>query len=393
MRVALLSTCAVAVPPRGYGGTELVVAELARALDALGHEVTVFATGDSRPAGELRYRFERPVWPPNELAELRHAAFAFGHVTAEAAAGRPYEIVHVHQAPSIAFAGLVDAPFVLTLHHHRDESLLDHYLDYRDLAGVTFVAISARQAALVPELEVPHVVHHGIDPSHHALGRGDGGYCAFLGRYASEKGPHLAVEAALAAEVPIRLGGRPHWPDRDYAERHVFPRLAAAGERARDLGELGPAAKLELLQGARALLFPIAWEEPFGLVMIEAMLVGTPVIALRAGSVPEIVEEGITGFVVSDVAAMAARLRALAGFDRARCRARALERWTATRMARDYLSVYECARRRARARPSTLWPREGAPPRPSRLPTSGGDPPREPRRVEPASRAARTSGA
>lgn len=375
MRVALLSTCAVAVPPRAYGGTELVVAELARALVDQGHDVTVFATGDSRPAGELRYRFEHPVWPPDELAELRHASFAFGHVAAEAKAGRRYDVVHVHQAPSIAFAGFVDAPVVLTLHHHREEALLDHYLDFRDLAGVGFVAISRRQAELVPELRVGDVVHHGIDPSRHELGQGDGGYCAFLGRYAAEKGPHAAVDAALAADVPIRLGGRPHWPDQPYAERELFPRLAQAGARAQDLGELGPDAKLSLLQGARALLFPIAWEEPFGLVMIEAMLVGTPVIAFRAGSVPEIVDEGITGFVVKDVDEMAARLRALAPgsggerFDRARCRAHARSRWTAARMARDYLRVYEAASRRPRARLGSLWPRPGEGPRPTLRPS------------------------
>jgi glycosyltransferase involved in cell wall biosynthesis len=370
MRIALLSTCAIAVPPKGYGGTELVAAELAGALVSLGHDVTVFATGDSRPAGELRFRFAAPVWPPDDLAELRHAAFAFSHVAAEAARGRPYDVVHAHQAPAIAF-GVMDAtPLVLTIHHDRDASLTDFYADFPE---VTFVGISRRQASRLPELHVRHVVHHGLDPARYAPGRGEGGFVAFLGRLSEQKGPHAAIDAAVQARLEIRLAGRPHWNDREYYEGQVLPRIAASDGLAREIGEVAHDAKLELLRGARATVFPIDWEEPFGLVMIESMLVGTPVIAFRRGSVPEIVEEGITGFVVDDAAEMSARLRSLERFDRERCRARAVERWNSTRMARDYVRIYEeISRRPRRAAGSTTRALSTGP---SRLPPS--EPPDE----------------
>lgn len=342
MRVALVSTCAVAVPPKGYGGTELVVAELAKMLTRRGHEVTVYATGDSEPGTELRYKFATPIWPPDEGSELRHAAFAWREIARGA-----FDVVHVHQAPSIALGALVPGvPLVATLHHCRDPALIDFYLDFRE---TTFVAISRRQADLVPELAVRHVVHHGLDPGHYPAGDGDGGYCAFLGRIAPEKAPHLAIDAALAAGVPLHIGGAPHPCHAQYFDAEVAPRLACAGPAVRCLGPVGLASKVTLLGGARALLFPVEWEEPFGLVMIESMLVGTPVVAFARGSVPEVVEDGVTGFIVKDVREMAARLRALDRFDRAKCRARAVERWSSARMGRDYERVYEEAAREKRA--------------------------------------------
>ncbi|GAC1537031.1 MAG: glycosyltransferase family 4 protein [Polyangiales bacterium] len=370
MRIALLSTCAVAVPPKAYGGTELITAELAKSLVSLGHDVTVYATGDSRPAGKLRFRFTRPVWPPNDLAELRHAAFAWNHIAAQQAT-RPFDVIHTHQAPSLAFATMHATPTLLTLHHERDPSLLDFYLDFPD---VRYVAISRRQAELAPEMRVEHVVHHGLDPALYDAGDGEGGYCAFLGRVAQEKGLHFAIDAALAAEVPLKIGGKPHWKDKAYFEREVQPRLTAAGAKVESLGEVSHAPKVELLRHARALLFPIDWEEPFGLVMIEAMLVGTPVIAFARGSVPEVVEDGVTGFVVRDVAEMAARLREVGNIDRKRCRERAQERWSSLRMAKDYVKIYEQAIR-ARRRPALrMWgvgpdAADGAP-RPSSLPSA-----------------------
>ena len=368
MRIALLSTCAVAVPPKAYGGTELITAELAKSLVTLGHDVTVYATGDSHPAGTLRYRFPRPVWPPDDLAELRHAAFAWHHIAAHQPA---FDVVHTHQAPSLAFAAMFPAPTVLTIHHARETSLLDFYLDFPD---VHYVAISRSQADLVPEMNVQSVVHHGLDASLYRPGTGDGGYCAFLGRLAEEKGPHVAIDAAMRAGVPLQIGGKPHAPDQSFFDREVKPRLDRAGARVTWLGEVSHAPKTELLRGARALLFPIDWEEPFGLVMIEAMLVGTPVIAFGRGSVPEVIEEGVTGFVVRDAEAMAARLAQIGTFDRKRCRARAEERWSSLRMARDYVAVYERAMRaRKGAVPLRMWGQgagtaEGAP-RASSLPS------------------------
>ena len=329
LQIALVSTTAVATPPTAYGGTELIVGELARGLVELGHHPTVFATGDSRCAGVLRWAIERPVWPPDTLTELRHAGFAW----AEIAAGS-FDVVHVNHPFALPFARLVGRPTVMTVHHHREDAFAEHYASYPEVA---FNAISKTQRELSPHIPFRAVIHHGLSVDAYPEGAGAGGYCAFLGRFAPEKAPHLAIDAAKNAGVPIRLGGEAHPPARAYFEREVLPRL---GPGVDCLGEVGAARKISLLRDAACLLFPIQWEEPFGLVMIEAMLVGTPVIGFSRGSVPEVIDEGVTGHVVRSVDDMVDRIRTIATFDRQRCRARARERWSSLRMAREYVALY-----------------------------------------------------
>ncbi len=333
-----MSTPFVAVPPAAYGGTELVVHELARALEGLGHEVAVFATGDSAVPG-LRALFPTPVWPPNAYAEVLHARFAAREI---AAAG--FDVVHLHTPAALAFADELGAPVVYTLHHAHDEALARFYAF---APPALRVAISRRQA----ELEDPqprHVVHHGLSPALYPEPprRADDGYAFFLGRLAWCKGPEVAVEAARRAGLELVIAGRPHedgapagWDAtlaRALRERHVTW-----------IPEAGLADKRRLLAGARALLVPIRWEEPFGLVMIEAMLAGCPVIAFARGSAPELVEDGVTGVVVEDAREMAAALRLARTIDRAACQARARARFSAARMAADYLRVYRAAARGA----------------------------------------------
>jgi glycosyltransferase involved in cell wall biosynthesis len=355
MKIALISTCALATPPHKYGGTELVVAELAKGLLELGHQVTTFATGDSKVAGRLRYHFRTPIWPPNERAEGRHADHAWRAI---AGALHDYDVVHLNHGAALPYPLLVSLPTVLTIHHARVAETIDHYRAFPDVA---YVAISRRQAALLPELSIRRVVHHGLDPARYPAGAGKGGYVAFLGRFSAEKAPHLAIDAARAAGVPVRLGGTYHEVAADYYKRELEPRLRLPGVQA--CGELAHDAKVELLRGASAMLFPIEWEEPFGLVMIESMLVGTPVIGFRHGSAPEVIEEGVTGFLVDSAAEMAQRIAELSHFDRARCRERAQARWSALRMAREYAELYaEIARPSLRlpARPPTLRAQAGA---------------------------------
>jgi glycosyltransferase involved in cell wall biosynthesis len=342
MRIALLSTCAVTVPPRAYGGTELVVAELAKMLTRAGHHVTVFATGDSDPEADLRWHFPTAVWPPSDTVELRHAAHAWRSISLE---DPPFDVVHAHQAPAVSFSLVCPTPTVLTLHHDRVDSFTEYYADF---PSVTYVAISQRQAELVPELPIRHVVHHGLDIDRYDAGDGRGGWLAFVGRFAPEKGAHVAVDAALAAGLPLCMGGKPHWVNEHYFEAELRPRFELAGKRVRWLGEVAFDQKRELLQGARATLFPIHWEEPFGLVMVESMLMGTPVIAFARGAAPEVVDEGVTGYLVHDVREMVDRIRRVGSLDRARCRERARERFSSRRMARDYEQVYEDAILRAR---------------------------------------------
>jgi glycosyltransferase involved in cell wall biosynthesis len=334
MRIALVSTCAVATPPTGYGGTELVIAELAREYVRLGHDVTVYATADSACAGRRRALFPRPVWPPCELAELRHVEFAWRDV-----ATRGFDVVHVNQAVALPFARFVTGvPVVHTIHHDRWPAATVHYHAYPE---INYVAISRRQAELVPEVPVRRVIYHGLDPRAYPAGDGRGGYAAFVGRFAQEKAPHLAIDAAVRAGVPLRLAGRPHHVDHAYHAREVEPRLQRHAGRVWYVGELVHEPKAELLCGALALLFPIDWEEPFGLVMIEAMLAGTPVIAFPRGAAPEVIDDGVTGYLVRKVDEMAARLRDIDALDRGRCRQRAIERFSAQRMASRYLELYE----------------------------------------------------
>jgi glycosyltransferase involved in cell wall biosynthesis len=354
MKVALVSTCSLATPPTKYGGTELVVAALAKGLTQLGHRVTVFATGDSTVAAGVRHLFAAPVWPPDSLAELRHAAFAWSMIARER-----FDVVHLNHASGLPFTIFDPTPALATIHHERVEALVDHYAAYPQVA---LVAISARQAALSPEIAIRATIHHGLDPSMYPAGAGAGEYCAFLGRFAPEKAPHLAIAAARSAGVSLRLGGEAHPCDREYFERDVRPLLRSGIEW---VGEVDHRAKLSLVGDARALLFPIQWEEPFGLVMIESMLTGTPVISFPCGSAPEVVEDGVTGFLVRSVDEMADRIGRLDSIDRRRCRARAQERWGHLRMAREYLALYRelAARRRETFTP----PKKGA--------TSHGGPP------------------
>jgi glycosyltransferase involved in cell wall biosynthesis len=331
--IALLSTTAVSTPPEAYGGTELVVGELAQALADLGHRPTVFATGDSRCAGVLRWAIERPVWPPDTLTEVRHAGFAWSEIAAGS-----FDVVHVNHAAALPFCDLVRLPTVATVHHDREDSLRLHYASY---PNVSYAAISRRQLELSPDIPFDAVIHHGLSIDRFPAGSGAGGYCAFLGRIAAEKAPHLAIDAARRAQKLLRLGGEAHVVAKSYFECEIAPRLARAGVEW--LGEVGGDRKLSLLCEAECLLMPVQWEEPFGLVMIEAMLVGTPVIAFRRGSVPEVIDEGVTGYIVQSVDEMADRICAVATFDRQRCRTRARERWSARRMADEYVELYRHA--------------------------------------------------
>ena len=335
MKVALVSTSATPVPPPAYGGIECFVGTLAHGLVDRGHDVVVYATGDSRPAGRLRVHFARPIWPPDASAEREHAQFALRDVATFAP-----DIVHVNLPDALIPARGATCPLVATLHGPPVPHLPRAYV----CNDATCVAVSRRQARLLRELRGRLVViPHGLDPMHFPPGSGDAGYCAFLGRIGPEKAPHLAIDAAREAGVPLRIGG-PHWSgvrryDRYFADEFA-PRLTHASPQATWLGELDHGEKIALLRGASALLFPLGWEEPFGLVMIEAMLVGTPVVAFARGSAPEVVDEGVTGYLVDDVHAMAATIRRAARLDRHRCRSRAQRRFGASLMVQRYEALY-----------------------------------------------------
>jgi glycosyltransferase involved in cell wall biosynthesis len=340
MHVAMISTSCVPVPPPRYGGTELVIHELVRALVHRGHRVTVYATGDSKPSGELRSYFQHAVWPPDLHLELIHAHWACFDLLRRR--DRP-DVVHMHTPVALTFAQSLHLPVVYTVHHQREQHFVDFYRYFGD---ADFAMISKRQSELHPEIDHRHVVHHGVDPAAYVPGDGGGGYLAFLGRFAPEKGPHIAIDVARAAGVPLIMAGDVHPHEQLFFEREMLPRLDLDGVRW--IGEADHTMKQTLLGGARATLFPIDWEEPFGLVMIESMLCGTPVIAFKRGSAPEVVENGVTGFIVDTPAEMVRAVRDARSLDRAAIRRRAEMCWSADRMAGRYLQVYERAIARKR---------------------------------------------
>ena len=336
MRIALVSTPFVAVPPKEYGGTELVVSELAEGLIARGHEVTVFATGDSRTSAELRYLYPQAQWPPNAVIDMDHVSWAFREI---AAGG--FDLIHAHSAVALALARLLpEIPLVYTLHHPRDESLSALY---SHVPEAHYVAISEDQRRREVPLPRCEVIHHGLDPARYEWRERAGDYVCFVGRLSRVKGPHTAIDVAARAGVPIRVAGSIHKEDDGpaFAEQEVLPRLSQP--HVEYLGPIGMAVKVPLLRDARALLAPIEWNEPFGLILIEAMLSGCPVVAFPRGSVPELVEEGITGFIVQSAEEMAELIRpggVLDRFDRALCRARAAERFSRDRMVVEHEHLY-----------------------------------------------------
>jgi glycosyltransferase involved in cell wall biosynthesis len=328
----MVSTPFVAVPPPAYGGTELVVHSLARALERTGHEVVVFATGDSR-VERLRAFFHEAVWPPHPYAELLHCRFAAREIQQG-----DFDVVHAHCPALLAFAADLKPPLVYTLHHDA-QPLLARY--YRCIPGIRYVAISARQAQL-SDPPAQDVVHHGLDPELYPVVGPGGDAAFFLGRLSRCKAPDLAVEAAAGAGVRLVVAGKVHESDDDPGWAEVLSR-ALARPHVRWVDGADLAAKRRFFARSRALLVPLRWEEPFGLVMIEALLAGCPVIAFARGAAPEIVEDGRTGFLVSGVREMVAALRRAPRLDRLSIQSRARERFSSVRMAERYLSVYRSA--------------------------------------------------
>lgn len=338
MRIALLAPVALPVPPIGYGGTELVVAELADGLVARGHAVTLFASGDSRTRAELRARYPRAL----ELAGLeddrRIQDFEHAHVAWALSQATAFDVVHDHtKAWGVRLAPQVATPVVTTIHNDLTEGRRALYGAYPAHA---YVAISRAHAARMPELRVVDVVYNGIDlaPTRFRAVKDD--YYLFIGRLDEHKGADVAARLAQALDLPLVMAGRiAH--ERAFFEREVAPWLD--GVRRRYVGEVSGAAKWALYAGARALLFPIQWEEPFGLVMIEAMACGTPVVATRRGSVPEIVVPGETGVIApadADLAALAEAVRAVRDVAPTACRARVERCFSADAMVSAYERVY-----------------------------------------------------
>jgi glycosyltransferase involved in cell wall biosynthesis len=331
MRVGMLAPISWRVPPRHYGPWERVVSLLTEGLVERGVDVTLFATADSVTAARLQAVCPRPLSEDPSLDpkvwESLHIANAFEH-----AGG--FDLVHNHfDFLPLTYCGLVATPLVTTIHGFSSDRIRPVYKRYD--RRTSYVSIS--DADRDPELSYLATVYHGIDLAEFTPVERPGRGLAFLGRIHPDKGVAEAIAIAREVELPLVIAGIVH--DREYFDREVSPYLD--GDRVRYVGSLGPRDRDELLGGALALLHPVRFAEPFGLAMIEAMACGTPVIGFRRGAVPEVIDDGVTGFVVDDVAGGVEAVRRAAGLDRRLVRARVAERFSRDRMVDDYIGVYE----------------------------------------------------
>jgi glycosyltransferase involved in cell wall biosynthesis len=336
MRIAQVAPLYESVPPQTYGGTERVVSYLTDELVRQGHEVTLFASGDSETDAKLVPCAPRSLRLDDEVID----PYARQIVELEAVAARAneFDVIHWHlDYFHFPISRRMATPSVTTLHGRLDIPELQPLYD--EFADMPVVSISNDQRAPLPQANWVATIHHGMPPDELEARLDPGEYLAFLGRISPEKRADRAIEVARRAGMPLRIAAKIDDVDRAYFEERIEPLLEA--DHVEFIGEIDSGAKADFLGRAAALLFPIDWSEPFGLVMIEAMACGTPVIAYRSGSVPEVISDGVNGFVVDDIDGSVAAVERLDSLSRAGCRQVFEERFTAERMARNYVALYE----------------------------------------------------
>lgn len=347
LRIAVVAPLHESVPPKLYGGTERVVSYLTEELVRQGHRVSLFATGDSETTAELRAMWPQGLRLDPDCRDPVAPHLAMLHDVAESA--DEFDIVHFHiDYWHFAVSRLLRLSAVTTLHGRLDNPELAPL--YRRYSDMPVISISDAQRAPLPWARWIGTVHHGLPSRLLTPGPGTGGYAAFVGRMSPEKRPDRAIRIARRAGMPLRLAAKVEKCDVEYFESVVKPLLD--GPDVEFVGEIDERQKQDFLGNAAALLFPIDWPEPFGLVMIESLACGTPVIAFACGSVPEVVCDGVDGRVVRSEEEAVAALADIALVDRAACRASFEDRFTADRMARDYVRLYREVI--ARASPMTL---------------------------------------
>jgi glycosyltransferase involved in cell wall biosynthesis len=342
MRIAQIAPLFEAVPPKLYGGTERVVSSLTEALVDLGHDVTLFASGDSQTSAKLDAPWPRALRLDPDIRDWVATYTLLNEYVAQRA--HLFDVLHFHidYWPNSVFTRL-GVPFVTTLHGRLD--LPEFAAVYRMFPTVPLVSISDNQRTPIPDIGWVRTVHHGMaqnllhPPKDGPKGDAKGEYFAFLGRISPEKGIERAIRIAGACGTRLKVAAKVDKADAAYFKASVEPLLANA--HVEFIGEINDAQKPEFLGNAKATLFAIDWPEPFGLVMIESMACGTPVIAMRRGSVPEVMEDGVTGFVVENVEEAIAACARLGELDRKTIRARFDARFTSRRMAQDYVAVYQ----------------------------------------------------
>jgi glycosyltransferase involved in cell wall biosynthesis len=337
LKIAQVAPLYESVPPQAYGGTERVVSYLTEELVRQGHDVTLFASGDSVTRARLVAACPRSL----RLDTGCRDQFAHHIIMLEQVFQRAdeFDVIHFHcDYLHFPLSRRHPVPHVTTLHGRLD--LPDLQPLYRMFADQPVISISDSQRRPLAWADWQGTVYHGLPLDLHTFRDRPGQYLAFLGRISPEKRVDRAIEIARRAGLPLRIAAKVDPADRNYYEEEIRPLIEAAGPAVEFLGEVGGKAKDEFLGNAYALLFPIDWPEPFGLVMIEAMACGTPVIAYRHGSVPEVMDDGVTGFVVGDIDEAVAAVGRVDELSRRRCRDVFEERFCVARMAHDYLAIY-----------------------------------------------------
>jgi glycosyltransferase involved in cell wall biosynthesis len=336
LRIALIAPPFIPVPPKQYGGTELFIAQLASGLKLRAADVTVYTNGESRIDVNKRWLFEKSEWPIkgdiyNHSSDSIHTAWALQQAASSA------DIIHINNATGVMFSRFLHPPMVCTLHHPLEAGLTTLY---RHFNNVQYVCISHQQRAALG-IGNAAVVHHGLDTSLYELRKVKKNYLSFLGRIAPVKGVHIAIEVARRSGIPLKIAGEIQPAFQDYFDSQIKP--AIDGRFIEYVGEVGLEAKNDLLGDSLAMLFPIQWDEPFGLVMIEAMACGTPVLALPGGSVSEVVKNGVSGFVTRDSAEMADHAQKLitSPLDPVAIRSYVEENFSTERMVSEYLDLYK----------------------------------------------------
>jgi glycosyltransferase involved in cell wall biosynthesis len=335
MKIAQVAPLIESVPPRLYGGTERIVSYLTEALVGLSHDVTLFASGDSITSAELVPCCTRALrLDPTAGDTIPHFMLMLDRVRERA---QEFDILHFHidlfQFP--LFHALA-ARTLTTLHGRQDLGDLKPF--YSRFGEMPLVSISNDQRNPIPNANFVATIHHGIPADLHRPSFGQGSYLAFLGRISPEKRPDRAIRIARAAGIPLKIAAKVDKIDEEYFRSEILPLIDGPGVEF--IGEINEREKTKFLGNASALMFPVDWPEPFGLVMIEAMAWGTPVLAFRCGSIPEVIENGITGKVVDSEEGALAALPEILSYDRRAVRQRFEQRFTNTRMAKEYVSVY-----------------------------------------------------
>ncbi|MGH2514246.1 MAG: glycosyltransferase family 4 protein [Ktedonobacterales bacterium] len=334
MRIAQVVPLQVAVPPHAYGGTERVVHNLTEALVKLGHDVTLFASGDSRTSARLVPGIDRAINFDRNVDAVAHHVAMLKEVYRQA---ETFDVIHSHlDYLTFPFLEMSTTPTVLTLHGRLDSPECQRV--YHAYPDANYVAISKSQKRDVPDISWIGTIHHGVDVEDFQFYPNAGDYLCFVGRIAPEKRADRAIEIAQRAGIPLKIAAKVDPKDEDYFNAEIKPLLDHP--LVEYLGQLDEASKRELMGKSLALVLPIDWPEPFGMVFIEALACGTPVLTCPSGSVPELLRDGVTGFNRRSARELAALVPALRSISRAGCRAYAKQRFDTRRMALEYVNIY-----------------------------------------------------